>query len=172
MLPELGHFALIVALFIGLALATATGLAFSLACDGLARRVWVGGGFPLSAWALAQLGLDVAQLETQKARAGQLRSGKEFDPCQRQPGDAAGRHQPAGFPPQRLPGDLCSGRRDAFARGRGEAGFCRAHVQQAVEGHQPGGDYLFEERKIEVRRVGKALFGSKDGYVDTNVHRG
>lgn len=36
----------------GLALATATGLAFSLACNGLARRVWVGGGFPLSAWAL------------------------------------------------------------------------------------------------------------------------
>lgn len=37
---------------IGLLLATGTGLAWSLACTGLARRLWVAGGFPLSAWAL------------------------------------------------------------------------------------------------------------------------
>lgn len=37
---------------LGLLLATGMGAALSLACEGLARRLWVSAGFPLSAWAL------------------------------------------------------------------------------------------------------------------------
>lgn len=39
-------------LVVGLLLASATGAAVSLACQGWARRAWVAAGFPLSAWAL------------------------------------------------------------------------------------------------------------------------
>lgn len=45
-------------------------------------------------------------------------------------------------------------------------------IQALAPSYRAGTLTAAEARKIEARRVGQALFGSKDGYVDTNVHRG